>query len=783
MKKKDKSVLAALVSEAIEQSRELNKPWCDGILEIGDVEVEIDGFGPIPLPMRPADVRKLREFASQAPYGKGTKTLVDVSVRNSLEVDASKVQISTKLTQAIDAAILDVAQKLNLESDRLATELYKLLIYPKGGFFLPHRDSEKSRGMVATMVVVLPSRFGGGGLILEHGRHRECHWFELASKEQHTQFTAFYADCRHEVTKVTSGVRVCLAFNLLLKPQKKTRQTKGSVDSPLQRQVLAWTEHRPADPLLFALEHQYTKDGLSSSRLKGNDRELFKNVSAVANAVDCHLFFGQVERHLCQSAFSGPSYDEWETSYEQRDFDEWSGDCDDLEIEGVIYDTITVDGWKNADGKRAQLADLACESSQLISFEPVEDWIPTEKDYEGYTGNAGNTLDRWYHKSVIAIWPAANHFDILAQMRLSFAIKQWNGMLAKLKKLKSHAARESSRDNCIRLAEAIVRAWPNRVHAYRRHDSDLRSNLDDFASALPSLEDLGLIDSFLDVLANCDWTTDLKKLVVGSLQKIEVDDIFPLLERLIEFEPEPNEYGVRFLEGLAVRDATWLLQLAQRKKYGGLSIEQLQALLLTAIGKLTAHVMRIQEEDKYRRSDPPDEAWLVLCKALIAIEDDAGLAKTLQLTKDCPRVFDLRGSQVPAAVTLLGFAAKRNGEAPVSLMKWSAKLRAFLAQATAAKPKPPADFRRDSVTGCNCKFCHQLKSFLENATQKKTLISAAERHRGHLEMVINRQSLDVKTKTVRTGTPYSLELTKTKASHETRVQKYRADLKLLEQFK
>ena len=46
MKKKNKSVLAALVSEAIEQSRELNQPWCDGILEIDDVEVEIDGFGP-----------------------------------------------------------------------------------------------------------------------------------------------------------------------------------------------------------------------------------------------------------------------------------------------------------------------------------------------------------------------------------------------------------------------------------------------------------------------------------------------------------------------------------------------------------------------------------------------------------------------------------------------------------------------------------------------------------------------------------------------------------------
>jgi hypothetical protein len=35
-------------------------------------------------------------------------------------------------------------------------------VYEKGGFFLPHRDSEKHDRMVASLIVVLPNPFEGG---------------------------------------------------------------------------------------------------------------------------------------------------------------------------------------------------------------------------------------------------------------------------------------------------------------------------------------------------------------------------------------------------------------------------------------------------------------------------------------------------------------------------------------------------------------------------------------------------------------------------------------------
>jgi hypothetical protein len=46
----------------------------------------------------------------------------------------------------------------------------KLLVYEPGGFFLPHRDSEKHDRMVASMIVVLPNPFEGGVLIVRQTR-------------------------------------------------------------------------------------------------------------------------------------------------------------------------------------------------------------------------------------------------------------------------------------------------------------------------------------------------------------------------------------------------------------------------------------------------------------------------------------------------------------------------------------------------------------------------------------------------------------------------------------
>ncbi|WP_029050406.1 2OG-Fe(II) oxygenase [Cupriavidus sp. amp6] len=94
-------------------------------------------------------------------------------------------------------------------TEPVTAELYKLLIYDTGSFFVEHRDTEKIPGMFATLVVALPSVSSGGELIV---RHRGCEvCLDLGGSDSATvSFAAFYADCVHEVRPVTSGYRLVL---------------------------------------------------------------------------------------------------------------------------------------------------------------------------------------------------------------------------------------------------------------------------------------------------------------------------------------------------------------------------------------------------------------------------------------------------------------------------------------------------------------------------------------------------------------------------------------------
>jgi predicted 2-oxoglutarate/Fe(II)-dependent dioxygenase YbiX len=41
-------------------------------------------------------------------------------------------------------------------------------LYEKGGFFKPHRDTEKEDKMFATLIIQLPTEYEGGQLIVNH---------------------------------------------------------------------------------------------------------------------------------------------------------------------------------------------------------------------------------------------------------------------------------------------------------------------------------------------------------------------------------------------------------------------------------------------------------------------------------------------------------------------------------------------------------------------------------------------------------------------------------------
>jgi hypothetical protein len=125
--------------------------------------LKVEGLGEIAFPVNELQAKALIQPAHKAPFGKGNQTIYDDKVRSAWEIDADKLSFGNPAwTKFLNKAISNIKTDLGLEDYTIAAHLYKLLIYEKGDFFLPHKDTEKEKGMFGTLIVGLPSQYTGG---------------------------------------------------------------------------------------------------------------------------------------------------------------------------------------------------------------------------------------------------------------------------------------------------------------------------------------------------------------------------------------------------------------------------------------------------------------------------------------------------------------------------------------------------------------------------------------------------------------------------------------------
>ena len=211
--------MSAITTDLAEELSTVRRPgdfFTFGTAEILAPRLEVDGVGVIALPLLAVQAAELVAVAERAPYGRGADTLIDTDVRRTWQISAGRVHIGGKHWAATLAAVLArVAEGLGV-GEPIAAELYKLLVYDQGSFFVSHRDTEKVPGMFATLVFALPSVSTGGELVIRH-KDREARLDLKCEEPSEAAFAAFYADCVHEVLPVTSGCWLTMVFNLLRK--------------------------------------------------------------------------------------------------------------------------------------------------------------------------------------------------------------------------------------------------------------------------------------------------------------------------------------------------------------------------------------------------------------------------------------------------------------------------------------------------------------------------------------------------------------------------------------
>lgn len=105
--------------------------------------LQMHGVGSIELPLSEHDACQIKKKCHQAPFGKGTETIVDTNVRSTWELNPNAFDLSNPAWKVhLEQTLENVKTSLGFgeETRDIHAELYKLLLYEQGAFFEKHTE-------------------------------------------------------------------------------------------------------------------------------------------------------------------------------------------------------------------------------------------------------------------------------------------------------------------------------------------------------------------------------------------------------------------------------------------------------------------------------------------------------------------------------------------------------------------------------------------------------------------------------------------------------------------
>src|SRR5215217_1644115 len=112
--------LASLLSKV----RRPGSFFVSGTTELLAPRLEVDGLGPIALPLLTAQAKQLIAAAEPAPYGRGEETVLDPAVRRCWQIGPDRVRIGGRhWAQTLEMILARVAEGLGVDTP-ITAEFY-----------------------------------------------------------------------------------------------------------------------------------------------------------------------------------------------------------------------------------------------------------------------------------------------------------------------------------------------------------------------------------------------------------------------------------------------------------------------------------------------------------------------------------------------------------------------------------------------------------------------------------------------------------------------------------
>ncbi len=716
------------------------------------LQLAVAGVGPIPLPLSAASARGLSKVARPARYGLREQTLLDRRVRDAWEIGKRHVTIDARRwRRTLDAELAQVARDLGLPAGtELRAELHNLLVYGPGQFFATHQDSEKADGMIGSLVVLLPSASRGGELVIAH--HDETVRFRGAADR--LVLVAFYADCRHEVRPVTAGYRAALTYNLFVDGARPVARPTGAQLEALVELVrthfatprpVRWPSRSAPEPperLVYLLDHEYTQQGLSWSRLKNGDAVRAALFREVAERLDCEVVLALADVHETWSCEDDGGYDGFGYGRRRRrwrydDLDDEQDGHGEYTLTELCDSSIELRHWLAPSGKRRVAISHEILTDEVCFTKPSVELEPFKSEHEGYTGNAGNTVDRWYHRAAVILWPRARTFAIHAKASPAWAI----GAIAKSLARGAHdLARTQVRD--------VLPFWNDVAGG-----EQAAAFVDHLLHAVAAIRDAELAAALVAPLAVERVTPRVAPRWADLLARYGLAWCWNVFER----------WAARDERGHGSEDrATWIASLPELcaplcDRGDKDAIEFARRLARAQWMWLDARLGRSCD------SLPSSHAMrglVDLSRAIVGSLATAELAADRELqTTIVERMTAAKGYPTSAAVAVLRVALTRRA-GPLGLGPLHADCARTLSALASTPIRAPGDWSIATRIRCTCELCVRLARFLR-APERQLDWPLAKERREHVHQTITHHELPITHVTRRVGSPYVLVLTKT----------------------
>ncbi len=771
-------------------------------LELPPPTVKVDGIGTLSFPVPAFQVDRLIERATRAPYGRGEETIIDTTVRQVWQISADKVSVGGKFWERSFETILgSVAGGLGCERAQVSADLYKLLVYEPGGFFKPHRDTEKSEGMFGTLVLVLPSEHSGGELVIRHG-NREARVDLSGSDLGELAIAALYADCEHQVLPLTSGHRICLVYNLV---QPSVRGQNRLPEAPLyesesSRAAAALEKALAAKDgplkIVWLLEHQYTPAGLSFVALKNADAARTKVLTQAASRAGCVAHLGIV--HIEEFGIALPIYDPDADRgyaryggdyYDDNDDEEYSGededDAEDFEVVEVTDGKQFVDEWIDSENRSVSFGPIPLKAGEIVPAGALDEEPADRQRVTEATGNEGASFERSYRRGAVVIWHRRRYPDVLLQAGVGAAVPYLTEQVAACE---AEPANAPLRRETLAVVGRMIDRWQSELeaHGWRRgYGLKSAANPSEMLDLLIRLGDARSIESFVGRIVNEAYDGGENAALTSAMAMLTPSRASDLLSGVV----------TKKMRGLHIPCIDLLSHLVRFHDAGGLTPAARWKTALVEVAECLVDGLRdvarpLPTPDFYgyeegvwaqpkmkppvRSSPDPDMALADLLGSLRRLEPELA-GRAASIVAESIDAFDPVKVVVPALVLLVereGVRASR-GAGFSGLWRHAAR---FLLDRSEQPPERPKDWRQDVTVGCSCPDCRELKRFARDPEERIHRFAVRKDRRRHLHDAIKQGDFDMTHVTEHKGSPHTLVCTKTRRGFERRLAQYRNDL-------